>query len=183
MKKLNYVQTIRFAKLDSGETYSFHYNPNRKVLDQLQNELEVLSINSLVIQGKLYSNKKSEWTLQANFRASITQACIKTSKPIKNVISTKFLRRYVSDKQLLNPLSDNKIPVDDDLELLQPEIELFEIAHELLFLEKPPYPSKSGSEFKFTDVDEKRIKEQSDSVQNPFAKLKDFSSRTHQKTN
>ncbi|MCY4445376.1 MAG: YceD family protein [Rhodobacteraceae bacterium] len=183
IKRFVKVQKIKIADLTLGTNYHFIFIPNQIARNNLRDDLKILSINSLQVKGIMRSITPEEWVFQGNFRARITQSCIITSEPLKNTINCKFSRRYVKDKKLLAPTTDNKIPENDELELLQPDINLFELARELLFLEIPEYPSKSGADFKFENDRDDYEPQPHFPIDNPFFKLKEIYPEPHQKTN
>ncbi len=165
------ARRITIADLGREDELFLSYSPSKTEKEQICKDLQVLAIHKLQISGSVLPYRTKDWELVGKLAGRIVQECKITLEPIPTRINIGFARRYVSDTRLLDPLSNNRIPDDDSLEPLEPVVDLFDLARELLFLEIPRFPLKPGAEFHFSDTNGSSDPAPDHEAVHPLAKL------------
>lgn len=163
---------ISLAKLDINHANLFLYLPEKKQLDQMEQDIGDIKIDWLKFKGSIKKYADGEWHLKGTIDATITQHCVVSLEPIKCDIHAQILRQYVNDLKLINSKDSGEIPDDDNYELLTDNVNLQQIARESLLLEMPTYPRKPNLkpvDLKSDGSDQEFIQR---GKQKPFAKLK-----------
>ncbi len=137
--------SIRVARLPTDCTTSFSFVPTAVLLCRISEEAGVLAIRKLRLAGTLKPLANGDWLLRAQLGATVTQECVLTLQPVRTRVDVRVGRTFVTDKRRYNPLPDFRMPNDENLELLLPEIDLYELALEVIVLEIPLYPHAIGA--------------------------------------
>lgn len=163
---------ISVAKLDINHANPFTFLPERRQLNQMEQDIGDIKIDRLKFNGSINKYADGEWHLKGTIDAAITQQCVVSLEPIKCDIHALILRQFVNDLKLINSKDSGEIPDDDNYELLTDNVDLQQIARESLLLEMPAYPRKPNLkpvDLKSEGSDQEFIQQ---GKQEPFAKLK-----------
>ncbi|MEO0913555.1 MAG: DUF177 domain-containing protein [Pseudomonadota bacterium] len=135
-----FPRPLSLARLRSGEPYSFVELAEPHEMAAAAARLDALSIRKLRFEGTLRPVGKRDWRLQGTVGATVTQACVVTLEPVTTRIDSAVSRLYSASAAQV-PDGAELGPEDDiEVEPLPEEIDLGEIALEVLALALPPYP-------------------------------------------
>jgi len=126
-----------------------------------------------------------EWRLKAELRATVTQKCVISFKPVKTIVHESINRTF-SPSALQNTFEaddDGTSPVifDDTLYELNDEIDLAEIIFEELTLILPLYPKIEGAELGSFSITEPGAKSLTQENIKPFAQLSELKEKLSKK--
>ncbi len=130
------------ANLELENARPFLYAPDRAARERMAEEIGADGIPRLRFEGRIQAESCREWRLSGNLRAIATQKCVVSLEPVSCRIRTRVLRRFLDDPKALLADADGEMPLDDSIERLTDEIDLYEIARETLLLELPDYPRR-----------------------------------------
>jgi uncharacterized metal-binding protein YceD (DUF177 family) len=134
---------LRPAALPAKKPTRFDIAPDPAARAALGDELGLLAIRSLRLQGEIAPAGRRDWRLTARLLADVDQACVVTLAPVPARIDEAVVRRYVADWQ---PPAGDEVEVTDDTEDPLPEvIDLDAVMAEALALALPDYPRAPGA--------------------------------------
>lgn len=167
---------FRTGGLSQRKPTRFAWSPDAESRHALAEELGLLAIHRLEVQGQIEPAGRDEFRLDADLLAIVDQACIVTLAPVRSEIRERVLRRYVAG--LAAPEADEvEIPADDSLEPMPDMLDIIEIATEALMLALPLYPRAPGAEFGAMAHAPKGSPSLSEEPAKPFAGLAALSHR------
>lgn len=130
---------FRVADLRARKPTRFNLSPDVGARALLANELDILSVKQISFTGELRPTGRTDWLLEADLAAQVTQACVVTLAPVKATISEHVVRRYIAG--LTQPEGDEiEMPEDENAEPLAAVIDVGAVMAEALALALPLYP-------------------------------------------
>ena len=163
------------AKIDllGKKEYKFDKVAENRELKELTKLLQIQNILSFKFKGSIFHESQNDvrFKLMATLSATTVQNCVITLQPIrkKNLISVE---RWFSNANKRQTITNSyvKTPMEN-VDTLENEVRLHDIALEELVLELPDYPRKPNAKFAGITVTEKGITELKDNSLKPFAAL------------
>lgn len=170
-KRVDTRAQIPVADMPSGRIVTFDLVFDEEALAAAANELDILGIQKLRLSGTLSPKGRSDWSLEAELGATITQACVVSLDPVKTRIDETVTRSFVTDWHEPDPDTVIEMPEDVDQEPLGTLIDLQSIAIESVALAMPDYPRSDSAALEETVFSEPGVKPMSDEDAKPFAGL------------
>ena len=165
---------IFFAKLNPLKPHEFDLRLSNEDCRTLANDLGLLSLTKLRLDGTLRAEGKDSWRLKAHIGATIEQACVLTLEPVHTRIESTVERNFIplnADGVTSRRFDvEREMELDETLDPLPTELDLKEVLIEALMIELPTYPKKSGVSFK-KKIAAPGISPLSDEEAKPFANL------------
>ncbi|MGL4280111.1 MAG: YceD family protein, partial [Albidovulum sp.] len=143
-------QTLRLSDLSARKPTRFALGPEAEERAALAADLGILGIEALSFRGALTPRGRTDWTLEADLAARVTQACVVTTEPVTTAIAEKVTRTYVADLPEVEG-DEVEMPEDDSIEALPATLDLAGVMAEALALSLPLYPRAPGAEFAAID--------------------------------
>ncbi len=137
---------IRLAALRSGGTHEFRLEPDADARAAIADELELVALKKLRLQGKLIPEGKSDWRLEAMLGVTVVQPCVATLAPVTTRIDAEVDRTYLAEPPEAPEADELEIPEDDTIEPLPAVLDLQDLMIEALALNLPLYPRAEGAE-------------------------------------
>lgn len=175
-------QTLRLSDLSARKPTRFALTPDAAARAALAADLEILGIEALNFRGALTPRGRTDWTLEADLAARVTQACVVTTDPVTTAIAEKVARSYVADLPDVDA-EEVEMPEDDTIESLPATLDLAEVMAEALALALPLYPRAPGAEFAAIDHAAPGVDALTDESVKPFAGLSDLLKKAPGKDN
>ena len=153
--------------------YTFNLQPQKSILKNIAQKLDLLSLSKLSFMGQINCIKSVDLKLEATLSAIVTQKCVTTLVPVQSKIASKVQRLFIKGWADSLP-SSSETTLETIKEVLTDKINLMTIIIEELSLEIPVYPrSKNTDSFFLTPL--KQSNETSDkTISKPFAILSDL---------
>ncbi len=142
---INGIDKVQVADLLTESVNAFLVSIPHKDREQFAARTGAISISKFRFEGEITSSNGGDWLLSGRLGATVVQQCVVSLVEMKTRIDVAVARTFVQEPKRYEPGPDRKIPEDDTLELLAPEIDLYAIARETLVLELPAYPRISGA--------------------------------------
>lgn len=136
---------LRVAHLNPRSQTRFDLSPDGAARATIAAELGLQGLPRLSFSGHVRSCGQEDWQLEGVLRASVTQSCVITLKPVRSVIEQPVQRIFTP--HLRQPDSPDAEMLDDSLEPLGPFIDISAIMIEELMLVLPEYPRAEGAGF------------------------------------
>ncbi|MCY4258691.1 MAG: DUF177 domain-containing protein [Rhodobacteraceae bacterium] len=159
---------VRVADLAGDRPNRFIFRATRNDDRKLAQEIGALRVMRTCLRGSLVKRAGGDWRLDAHLQARVVQQCITSLQHLTTVIRTPVQRTYVQDPAHMASGADNRIPEDDDLELLGDTIDFYALSREVLILELPLYPRSPDASVRLPGTGD------DDPDEKPFAGLADF---------
>lgn len=140
-KHIDQQTEILVAEMPSGREIAFSLVFDGDQLKAGSARLDILGLQKVRLTGRLLPQGRSDWRLEGNIGATVTQACVVTLEPVRTRIDDAFTRVFVA--QWIEPDADTVVEIGDDQiesEPLGDEINLMDIALEAISLAMPDYP-------------------------------------------
>ena len=136
---------FRTGGLSPRKPTRFRYEPDAAARALIAEDLGLLGLAFLRLEGELLPKGRDELLLTARLEARADQACVVTLAPVPARIDEAVARRYVAELKV--PEGDeSEMPQDETLEPMPEVIDLAEVATESLALALPEYPRAPGAE-------------------------------------
>lgn len=136
---------FRTGGLSQRKPTRFRFEPDAAARATMAEDLELLGLAFLRLEGELRPVGRDELILTARLEARADQPCVVTLAPVPARVDQAVSRRYVAD--LPTPDGDEmEMPEDDSVEPMPEVIDLAEVAAEALALALPEYPRAPGAE-------------------------------------
>ena len=130
---------LALAELRRAGGKTFALTPDADALREIADDLELRALRKLRFTGKIMPEGKSDWRLEGQLGATVTQACSVSLADVVTRIDTDVLRRYIAD--FTAPEAEEaEMPEDDSIEPLPAKIDLYAVMTEALALALPDYP-------------------------------------------
>lgn len=130
---------VALAELRRAGGKSFALTPDPERLRDMAEDLGLRHLRKLRFTGQISPDGKSDWRLEGQLGATVTQACSVTLEDVVTRIETRVLRRYLADLPQIDA-DEAEMPEDDSIEALPAKIDLFAVMIEDLALALPDYP-------------------------------------------
>ncbi|MEJ6398123.1 YceD family protein [Yoonia sp. 208BN28-4] len=161
---------LRLADLATRKPTRFDITPDAAVRDRMAQELGIVAIRKLRIDGMLTPVGRSDWTLEATLGATIVQECVVTLDPVTTRIDEPVQRNYIAGYE--DPdAAEAEMPEDDTTEALPASVDLLAVAQEALSLALPPFPRADGAALGEAVYSEPDVAPMTDEDAKPFAGL------------
>ena len=176
MASIPLTQTIiRYSDVNARKPHKFDVRPSKLVCRTIANDLGLLTLAKLCLNGTLSSIGKDNWRLKAHLGATIEQSCVLSLEPVQARIDSLVERNYLPLKTYDEP-SDGldgvvEMKLDETLEPLETELDLMHVMIEALLIELPTYPKVTGASFGKRIIVAPGIIPLSDEDAKPFANL------------
>ncbi|SDI55474.1 YceD family protein [Aliiruegeria lutimaris] len=158
------------ARLQTGEPTPFRLVPEEAGLDRLKQELNLLGLRKVRLEGRFVPVGGRDWKLDAMLGATAVQPCSVTLAPVTTRIDTPVLRYYMAD--LSNPTeSEAEMPEDDSIEPLPESVDLWDVLSEALAIALPDFPRAEGVELGESVFTEPGAEPLTEDAAKPFAGL------------
>lgn len=136
---------LRVAHLNPRSETHFDLSPDGAARAAIAAELGLQGLPRLSFSGHVRSCGQEDWQLEGLLRASITQSCVVTLKPVRSTIEQPVQRIFTP--HLRQPDSPDAEMLDDSLEPLGAFIDISAVMIEELMLALPEYPRAEGAGF------------------------------------
>lgn len=167
---------FRTATLSPRKPTRFRYAPDAEARAALAQDLGLLGLHDLLMEGEITPTGRDELVLTARLQARADQACVVTLAPVPARIDEPIRRRYLAS--YIEPEGDEvEMPEDDTLEPLPEVIDLSEVAAEALALALPEYPRAPGAELGEAVHAAPGVAPLTDAALKPFAGLASLAER------
>ncbi|PWE33963.1 hypothetical protein DDZ14_02020 [Maritimibacter sp. 55A14] len=161
---------LRPGELATRRETPFRVEPDAAARAAMADELDVLNLAKLRLEGSLGPSGRRDWLLRAQLGATVTQACVVTLAPVTTRIDVPVRRLYLA--QMEDPGSGEvEMPEDDTREPLPEEIDLEALMLEALALAIPPYPRAEGAALDQAIFAPRGAEPLTDEAMRPFAGL------------
>ncbi|QXT38786.1 YceD family protein [Gymnodinialimonas ceratoperidinii] len=138
-------EVLALARLGRAKDTTFSVEPDAAVRKKIAEDLSLLGLRKLRLEGVLQPSGKNDWHLKATLGATAVQECVVTLEPVTTRIDTEVERRYLAD--MPEPTEEDfEIPEDDTPEPLPQQLNLHDLMSEALALALPDYPRAEGVE-------------------------------------
>lgn len=161
---------LRLADLPSRKATDVAYVPDTSTLAAIAEELELLDLRKMRLEGRLHPMGSTDWRLDARLGATVVQPCVVTLEPVTTRIEEPVLRQYIADWQPPTE-AEAEMDEDDSIEALPATLDLAQIAMEALALALPAYPRADGAALQQSDFTEPGVEAMTDEDVKPFAGL------------
>ncbi len=172
---------LRTATLNPRHPHDFDLRPDGPQLAALAQDLGLLALRKLRFAGTLAAEGSSDWRLEAELGATVTQPCVVTLEPVSTRIDQPVLRRFLAHMPEPEAGSEIEMPEDDSLEPLGAVIDLEAVMAEALALALPLYPRKGEAELGEAVFAEPGVTPMTDEDTKPFAGLAALKSKLDDK--
>lgn len=171
---------IRLAELSHRKDTPFLCEPDAAARSGISEELNLLMVRKLRLEGVLQPMGRQDWQLEAHLGATVQQACSVTLEPVTTRIDERVTRTYTANFAVPNG-SEVEMPEDDTIDPLPETLNLHEVMMEALALALPAYPRADGAEAGTTIFTEPGKQAMSDADARPFAGLANLRDRLENK--
>lgn len=130
---------LALAELRRAGGKTFALTPDADALREIADDLELRALRKLRFTGKIMPEGKSDWRLEGQLGATVTQACSVSLADVVTRIDTDVLRRYIADFTAPEA-EETEMPEDESIEPLPAKIDLYAVMTEALALALPDYP-------------------------------------------
>jgi len=137
---------IRLSGLPERKAMVLRLTPTPAEQAALAADLGLSGLSKLRFSGRLIPEGRLNWRLEAEVSATVTQPCVLTLAPVRTPLRETVLRQYLADLPPPAP-GESAMPDDDSTEPLPAQIDLWQIAAEVLALALPPFPRAPGAVF------------------------------------
>ncbi|MCV6584083.1 MAG: DUF177 domain-containing protein [Marinibacterium sp.] len=164
------LTALRVADLSPHHPTPFALQPQAPALRAIADELGLLGLRKLRLEGTVEASGKRDWRLRATLGATVVQPCVITLDPVTTRIDVPVERLYLA--RYVDPDGEEaEMPEDDRIEPLPETLDLDALLIEALALNLPQYPRADGAslgEAVFTEPGETPMR---DEDARPFAGL------------
>lgn len=144
---------VSVGKLSPKAPFSFDLQPRDDDLLALRDELSLLGLRKLRLQGEITADGATDWALHARLGATVVQPCVATLEPVTTRIEENVTRRFLKDWPNEEDLGEEiEMPEDDSVERLSDAIDLYGVLREALSLSLPTYPRADGATAEMTEA-------------------------------
>lgn len=165
-----FTHAYRTAALPQRKPTRFDLRPDDAAREAIAAELGLIAVTSLSLRGEIRPVGKSDFLLDADLAADVTQPCVATLAPVPAAIREHVVRRYVADWR--EPTEEeSEMPQDESFEPLGEQIDAGAALVEALALALPLYPRAPGAEFHELSVSPPGAEPLSPERTKPFAGL------------
>lgn len=134
---------VAVGELSPRRPRPFALRPDAEKLQALAGELGLLGLRKLRFEGEIRAEGRSDWRVDAELGATVTQACVVTLEPVTTRIDEAVTRRFLSDWPPAQEQGEEvEMPEDETIDPLGDVIDLEAVMTEALALALPPYPRK-----------------------------------------
>ncbi|MCV2881198.1 YceD family protein [Actibacterium sp. XHP0104] len=174
---------VRLGTLRSASTHGFELRPDAETCARIAQDLGLLGLRKLRFAGQLIPDGKTDWRLEAQLGATVTQPCVVTLEPVTTRIDVTVARLYVADLPEIADSEDEEVemPEDESVEPLPEVLDLRAVMQEELALNLPLYPRADGAELAQSTYAEPGVEAMSDDDAKPFAGLAELRKRLETK--
>ncbi|KIN61273.1 DUF177 domain containing protein [Sulfitobacter noctilucae] len=161
---------LRVSELSQTDENGFALRPEAGQMKMIADELDLLGLRKLSFQGSIRPLGATDWTLEAQLGATVTQPCVVTLEPVTTRIDVNVTRQFVSDWSDPDD-PEVEMPEDDTVEPLRTWIDPAVVMLEALALAVPDYPRKDDAELGQLVYTKPGEKPMTDEDARPFAGL------------
>ena len=173
MNLANPIQLIVPIKsLKQTKKFSFNHECSSTELYKLEKILDVLKIESVSFKGQLTPSDSQNYKLHASFKATVTQACVITLKPVTTQIEQQIHQHYSTDKEAHQAKTVSGDYKTTEIERIFNEVNIGDLILEFLSLSIPLYPKNKNASFEGISATKSGIKPLEKPLNNPFNSLK-----------
>lgn len=156
--------------LPKRKAHRFTFSPDGDQLQQIATRLGVLSVRKLALTGQIQAQDKGRWSMETQLGATVDQACVVTLEPVRTRVECEGQRFFAPDQAVDTAASEVEM-ASDDTDPLPDQIDLLDIATEILSLEMPDFPRSDAAEASQWTYAEQGVTPMSDQDAKPFAAL------------
>ena len=168
MQILKFDKNIDLLSIDNGK-------PRFKligILDtdaclQLKNRFNFLNITEVFLSVVIKKSFDDSWELKGNLQAQITQSCVVTGKPVKEILDIELEERYVLQNESVSLIKEINVSAPNTEVLETGMLEIGELIAQIIGVEAESFP-------KIKNTPETHFFGSQDTKVNPFAKLAVF---------
>ncbi len=167
---LAFSRPVKVSKLNPSEVLGFDETADQAERAAIASLLKATDVSKLRFAGTLTAVGKTDWQLDAQLGATVTQTCVVSLEPVKTRIETAVTRLFLPPAAFDQRVRDSEEDLDE-IEELAPEIDLGQIAVEALSLALPDYPRAPGVTLEEAVFAGEGITPMTDDDAKPFAAL------------
>ncbi len=168
MQILKFDKNIDLLSINNG-------NPRFKLIGmldgdaclQLKNRFNFLNISEVILSVIIIKFFEDSWELTGNLQAQITQSCVVTGKPVKEILDIELEERYVLQNKSVSVINEINVGAPH-IEVLETSmLEIGELIAQIIGVEAESFPKiKNAPEAQCFGSQDKKV--------NPFDKLAVF---------
>lgn len=163
---------VRVADLGPGSQHAVDIVFDNDRLAAGKDQLGILDLAKVRLIGKLIPERKTDWRLDAELGATVTQACVVTLDPVRTRIDTRISRLFTTHWSEPDPETETEIPEDVNVDPLPPVIDLAQVALEEISLAMPDFPRSKDAALADSSAAPEGVTPLTDEDLKPFAALK-----------
>lgn len=134
---------LHVASLHNRKPTQFNLVPNTATRAAMAKVLEITDLPDFRFKGELRPTGRTNFTLEAEMKATVEQPCSITLAPIVTRL-TESVKRYYDANFTYPEDEETEMPEDDTTEPLLEVIDIGSVAMEALVLSLPLYPRSAG---------------------------------------
>jgi uncharacterized metal-binding protein YceD (DUF177 family) len=162
---------FRVADLPQNAETPFDIRPDAADCAALAQELDLLGLRKLRLNGTIRAVGKSDWRVTGMLGATVVQTCVVTLEPVTTRIDHPVERLFLQHFEDPEPESETEIPEDENADPLGEVIDVGAILAEALAMHLPLYPRARDAELKENVFTEPGKQAMTDEDTKPFAGL------------
>ena len=134
---------------------------------QLKNRFNFLNISEVILSVVIIKFFDDSWELTGNLQAQITQSCVVTGKPVKEILDIGLEERYVLQNKSVSLINEIDVGAPHTEVLETSMLDVGELIAQIIGVEAESFPKiKNTPEAQFFGRQDKKV--------NPFDKLAVF---------
>ena len=158
------------SDLSQSKPTPFEIIGDADLMAEIAKALDVPAIKKLRFSGSIGAHGASDWRLQAELGATVTQECVVTLDPVNTRIDETVIREYFAELPEVEG-TEVEMPENDNVELTPRVIDLKALMIEALSLALPAFPRKDGVDLGEAVFTEPGKAAMTDEDARPFAAL------------
>ena len=165
MQILKFDKKIDLLSIDNGKPrFKLIGKLDADACLQLKNRFNFLNISEVILSVIIKKIFSDSWELTGNLQARITQSCVVTCKPVKEILDIELEERYVLQNKSVALINEINVSASN-IEVLETSmLEIGELIAQIIGVESESFPKiKNTPETLFFGNEDTKV--------NPFAKL------------
>lgn len=135
---------LRVADLSQNAKTTFEIVPDSAQMQAIADELGLSGLRKVRFVGTVRAQGATDWVLNAELGATVTQPCSVTLAPVVTRIDVPVRRLFIRDVPDYGDAEEVEMPEDDEMEPLGAWIDPDAVLIEALSLAIPDYPRAPG---------------------------------------
>ncbi len=163
---------LHLAQMPANRAHRFLVEPSAPEMAQMAEDLGILAVKKLRLEGALHPEDGGDWRLEARLGATVVQSCVVTLDPVTTRLEEDVLRKYRKDWPGVDTDQEEvEMPEDETIDPLPDQIDLFAVIREAIALALPPYPRSTGTPLENSQFAPPGVTPLTDADAKPFAAL------------